>query len=91
MCLRRREPRTRVVGMTHDPTAARLFPDLAATPTRTERVGTRRYWAAAQGAMPLATDDPSTIDRCASCAGPHASDECPHGTALALPTGDTNP
>jgi len=70
--------------MSHDPTAPRMFPDMAATPTPTERAGTRRYWHACQGALALPTDDPSTADRCAVCAGEHPTEQCQHGTAPTL-------
>ena len=73
--------------MTYDPTAPRMFPELAAAPTATERAGTRTYWHERQAALPI--DDPSTTaDRCAACTGEHPTNACHHGTAQQLPTGD---
>ena len=67
-----------------DPNQPRLLADFAATPTRTERVGARRYWQQQQSSLLDLTAEP-TPSPCACCSSTeHTADRCPHGDALTL-------
>lgn len=71
---------------------ARLFPDMAAAPTPTERRTAKRSNLAAQTSMFDAdhlTDSPAPWTACPVCAGWHDGEPCPYGEAPELFDNDT--
>lgn len=53
-------------------------------PTPTERAERRRVAAGLQQTLDVLDDLEERWNRCHACSGEHPTDQCPHGTALAL-------